>query len=360
MKEIEKLRRRIDRIDREILRQINERARIALEIGKLKRDGKVNFYSPEREREIIEGVSNLNEGPFPTEAVKSIYREIISASRSLEERLRVAYLGPAATFSYLAAIKHFGSSAELIPMENIKNVFQEVDAGRAGFGVVPIENSNEGVVGYNLDMFMDYDLKVSAEIMLRVSQNLLSKSGKAHLVKKIYSHPQPLAQCREWLEKNMPNAALFETASTTRAAEIASKEEDSAAIASEAAANLYKLKFIAKRIEDRRNNFTRFLVIGKEIAPRSGRDKTSITFSVKDKPGALFDILQPFKKAGINLTKIESRPSKRKAWEYIFFVDLEGHLDDKPVKKALAGVKENCLYLKILGSYPMVEDDKSS
>jgi len=360
MREIEKLRKKIDRIDSQILELINERARTALEIGRHKRDKKLFFYNPEREREILEKISGLNEGPFPAESVKSIYREIISASRALEEKLKVAYLGPVATFSHLAAKKHFGSSAELIPVDDIKAVFDSVESGSAAYGIVPIENSNEGAVGYNLDMFMDYDLKVSAEIMLEVSHNLLSRSGRREKVKKIYSHPQPLAQCREWLKKNMPGAALFETSSTTRAAEIASREPDAAAIASEAAAEIYGLKFITRKIEDRRRNYTRFLVVGNDIAPPSGRDKTSIMFSLKDKPGALYGILSPFKKAGINLTKIESRPSKRKAWEYIFFVDLEGHIEDKRVKKALEAVREDCLYLKILGSYPMVEYDKGA
>jgi chorismate mutase/prephenate dehydratase len=356
MSEIEKLRKKIDRVDRELLELINERARIALEIGRHKRDNQIFFYNPEREREILEKISKLNEGPLPKEAVKNIYREIISGSRSLEEKLTVAYLGPRATFSHLAAVRHFGSSAELIPAEDIRNVFDFVESGSASYGVVPIENSNEGVVGYNLDMFMEYDLKVSAEIMLEVSHNLLSRSGKAEKVKKIYSHPQPLAQCRQWLKKNMQGVTLFETSSTTRAAEIAAKDETAAAIASEAAAKIYSLKFIARKIEDRRRNFTRFLVIGSDIAPRTGRDKTSIMFSLKDKPGALYGILAPFKKTGINLSKIESRPSKRKAWEYIFFVDLSGHVEDKSVRKALESVSENCLYFKILGSYPKVED----
>jgi len=360
MREIENLRKKIDAIDRQILALINERAGLARDIGKLKRENNLFFYNPEREREILEKIAGLNRGPFPAEAVKSIYREIISASRALEEKLRVAYLGPVATFSHLAAKKHFGSGAELLPADDIKAVFDSVEKGNASYGVVPIENSNEGVVGYNLDMFMDYDLKVSAEIMLEVSHNLLSRSGKREKVKKIYSHPQPFAQCREWLKKNMPGVSLFETSSTTRAAEIASKDPEAAAIASEAAAEIYGLKFIAGKIEDRRRNYTRFLVIGSDIAPRTGRDKTSIMFSLKDKPGALYGTLAPFKKTGINLTKIESRPSKRKAWEYIFFVDLAGHTEDKQVRKALESVREDCLYLKILGSYPMVDYDKGA
>ncbi len=352
MGELKKLRDRIDEIDNEILELLNRRSRTVLDIAGIKRNEKVKFYSPERERQILERLIALNKGPFPNDALKALYREILSASLSLEEPLKISCLGPLATFSHLAAIRHFGSSAQFMPLESIKLVFESVDKGSAEFGVVPIENSTEGVVSYTLDMFMDYDLKVSAEIMIEVSHNLLSKSGDRSKVRRIYSIPVATAQCRNWLEANMPGVPILEATSTAKAAELASGDNDSAAISSELAAKIYDLHFIDKSIEDSRHNATRFLVISKEFPPATGNDKTSIMFSIKDKPGALYDILLPFKKAKINLTKIESRPSKRKAWEYIFFVDMEGHIEEKKVKKAIESLKEGCLYLKILGSYP--------
>jgi len=353
MKEIEKLRRQIDAIDGEILDALKRRSEVVLEIARIKKNGNVKFYSPEREREVIERLLSLNKGPFPNEGLRSVYREILSASLSLEEPLKVACLGPLATYTHLAALRHFGSSADFMPYESIKEVFDAVDRGEAEFGVVPVENSNEGVVSYTLDMFIDYDLKVSSEVMLEVSHNLLSISGDKSKVRTIYSHPQATAQCRRWLEANMPGIPVLEATSTAKAAEIASGKEDAAAIASELAAKTYNLRSIEKNIEDMRHNVTRFLSIAKESPPKTGRDKTSIMFSVKDRPGALYDILAPFKKAKINLTKIESRPSKRKAWEYIFFVDMEGHAEDKKLSRAIELVKKECLFLKILGSYPI-------
>ena len=352
MKQLEKLRKEIDEIDNEILKLLNKRAEVVIRIAHIKRNEKAKFYSPERERKILERLTALNKGPFPNDTLKVIYREVLSASLSLEEPLKVACLGPLATFTHLAALRQFGSSAAFVPVESIKAVFDAVETGKTAFGVVPIENSNEGVISSTLDLFMDYELKVSAEIMLEVSHNLISKSGEKSKIKKIYSHPQATAQCKGWLEANLSSIPVFESTSTARAAELASQDDDAAAIASELAAKIYDLHFIEKNIEDRRHNFTRFLVISKEYPPRSGKDKTSIMFSIKDRPGALYDILSPFKRTKINLTKIESRPSKRKAWEYIFFVDMEGHIDDKKVRKAIDTMKDNCLYVKILGSYP--------
>ena len=353
MKELEKLRKRIDEIDTEILALLNKRTNIVLDVAHIKRkNGSAIYYSAEREREIVERLTSLNKGPFPNETLKFIYREILSASLALEEPLRVAYFGPAATFTHLAALRHFGSSAQFVPTESIKGVFDAVDSHKAEFGVVPIENSTEGVVSYTLDLFVDYDLKVAAEVMLDIAQNLISKSGDKSKIKKIFSNPHAAAQCRGWLESNLPGVPVHEITSTARAAEVASQDEEAAAIASELAAKVYNLKFVEKSIEDKKHNFTRFLIISKTSPAKSGKDKTSIMFSIKDKPGALYDILYPFKTAKINLTKIESRPSKRKAWEYIFFVDMEGHVEDKKLKKAIEEVKDYCLYLKILGSYP--------
>lgn len=355
MKEIERLRKKIDDIDDEILKLLNRRTNIAIEIGKIKREKNSNFHSPERERKIMQRLLSINKGPFPNDALKVIYREILSASLSLEEPLKVACLGPLATFTHLAAIRHFGSSATFVPVESIKDVFDAVESDKTLYGVVPVENSNEGVISSTLDLFMDYDLKISAEILLEISQNLLSKEKDKKKIKRIYSHPPATAQCKRWLESNMPGIPVLETTSTAKAAELASKDKQSAAIASELAAKVYTLSIIEKGIEDSKHNVTRFLVISKSYPGRTGNDKTSIMFSIKDKPGALYDTLYPFKKSNINLTKIESRPSKRKAWEYIFFVDMEGHIEDKKLKNAIDAVKENCLYLKFLGSYPYGE-----
>jgi chorismate mutase/prephenate dehydratase len=352
VKELEKLRKEIDEIDTKILNLLNKRSNIVLDIAHIKRNENAKFYSPERERQILERLANLNKGPFPNETLKVIYREILSASLSLEEPLKVACLGPLATFTHLAGLRHFGASASFVPVGSIKDVFDAVETDKADFGVEPIENSNEGVVSYTLDMFMDYDLKISAEIMLEISQNLLSRSGDKSKIKKVYSHPHAAAQCRRWLESNLPGIPVLEITSTAKAAEFAAKEDAAAAIASELAAKVYALNFVEKNIEDSRHNFTRFLVISKEFPKRSGRDKTSVMLSLKDRPGSLYSSLEPFKKAKINLTKIESRPSKRKAWEYIFFVDMEGHIEDSKLKKAIEAVKDNCLYLKVLGSYP--------
>lgn len=355
MKELEKLRKRIDSIDREILDALNRRAEVVIEVGRIKRDEKLKFHSPERERKLLEKLARLNKGGFPNEGLRAVYREIMSASLSLEEPLKVAYLGPRATFSHMAAMKHFGSVADFRPCDSVREIFDAVDAGKTDYGIVPIENSTEGVVTHTIDMFSEYDLKVFAEVMINISNNLLSKSGKLRDVKKIYSHSQPIAQCRKWLESKAPGIPVFETASTARAAELAAKNKDCAAIASELAARIYGLAFVERGIEDNRHNMTRFLVISKDQPPKSARSKTSIMFSVKDKPGSLYNVLLPFKKKKINLTKIESRPSKRKAWEYIFFVDMEGHVEDRKIRSVLDEVGRECLFLKILGSYPIGE-----
>ncbi len=352
MGELEKLRAGIDGIDDEIVELLNRRSEYVLKIGNIKRSQNVKFYKPDRERQILERLTKNNRGPFPNDALKAIYREILSASLALEEPLKVSCLGPLATFTHLAALRHFGSSASFVPVDSIKQVFENVETGKAEYGVVPIENSNEGVISYTLDMFMDFDLKVTAEIILEVSHNLLSKQTDRLKIKRIYSHPQALAQCRGWLESNMPGVIIKESTSTAKAAELAARDKDSAAIASELAARMYDLSILERNIEDSRHNVTRFLVVSKDFPPKTGNDKTSVMFSIKDRPGSLYAILLPFKRAKINLTKIESRPSKRKAWEYIFFVDMEGHIEDRKVKKAIESLKEGSLYLKILGSYP--------
>ena len=347
-------RQEIDKIDDEIVRLLGERAQHVIEIGKLKKatDAQALLHTPAREAEILDRLCKINTGPFPNEALRAVYREIMSGSLALEGPLKVSYLGPRATFTHLACIRKFGSSAQYLPMTSITDVFNEVERGRVDFGVVPIENSTEGVVNHTLDMFIDSNLQIYGEALLEVSHNLLSKCESLEAVKKIYSHPHAIAQCRQWLETNLPNIPYSEVHSTARAAEICTEEPSAAAIASELAGQIYGLKVLKPRIEDNINNYTRFLVLSLKAPERTGKDKTSVMLSVKDKVGALYDLLRPFASHGTNLTKIESRPSRRKAWEYLFFIDLEGHVEEDRVKRALDEIRPRCLFLKILGSYP--------
>lgn len=349
---IEDLRTAIDSIDDRIVELLNERSRVVLEVGRLKSGSNLQFHVPGRERQIYDRLLGNNPGPFPNDALRSVYREVISACLALESPMKVAFLGPKATFSHLATMQQFGLSAELVPLKSIPSVFEEVEKGRACYGVVPVENSTEGVVSHTLDMFVESGLKITAEILLEVHHDLLSRTGRMEDVKKVYSHPQPLAQCRQWLDENLPGIPVVDVASTATAAQIVSEDYSAAAIASELAASLYDLKVIRSRIEDQLNNYTRFLVISRTATERSGNDKTSVLFSVKDEPGILCRMLEPFAKRGINLSKIESRPFKKKAWEYIFFLDLSGHYSDADVAAALKELNDCCQFLKVLGSYP--------
>lgn len=353
-KDLSGYRNKIDRIDDEILRLLNERSKSVIEIGRIKKeqDADANLHTPAREAAIIERLVSGNPGPFPSEAIRPVYREIMSASLSLEGPQKVAYLGPRATFTHMACMQKFGSSAQYIPVHSIKEVFNEVERGRAHFGVVPIENTTEGVVNHTLDMFVDSNLLIYGEVLQEVSHHLMSRSGVAEEVKKICSHPHAIAQCRNWLETHMSHVPVSEVASTARAAEMCLEDPAMAAIASELAAQLYGLKVIKARIEDNLNNYTRFLVLSQKPPQRTGKDKTSLMFSIKDKVGALYDLLRPFASHGISMTKIESRPSRRKAWEYIFFVDVEGHMEEERVNRAIEEIKGRCLFMKILGSYP--------
>ncbi|KAF0215986.1 MAG: chorismate mutase / prephenate [Geobacteraceae bacterium] len=352
MKTIKELRKEIDAVDDRILELLNRRAALVIEVGKLKRDDKGEFHVPSREREIHERLTSKNEGPFPNEALRSVFREIISASLALEAPMKVAFFGPKATFTHMAAMHQFGLSAELVPQKSIPAVFEEVEKGRAQYGVVPVENSTEGMVSHTLDMFMEGNLLINAEVLLEIHHNLLSRTGRFEDIKKVYSHPQPIAQCRNWLAENLPNVPVVDVASTAVAAQIVSDDYTAAAIASELAATMYDLKVVRERIEDQVNNFTRFLVIGKKMAEKSGDDKTSLMFSVKDEVGILYRMLEPFAKRGINLSKIESRPLKKKAWEYIFFLDLAGHINEPVIAEAVQELKECCQFVKVLGSYP--------
>jgi chorismate mutase/prephenate dehydratase len=351
MERLKRLRKRIDQIDTGILRLLNKRAKVTLDIGKLKSKGEKPSFSPDREAQVYKRMLDSNKGPLSNETVQAIYREVMSGSLALQKKLKIAYLGPEATFTHIAALKKFGSSVEYIKTESITEVFTEVERQRADYGVVPIENSTEGAVNHTLDMFVESDLKICSEVLLPIEHNLLSRA-KMKSIKRVYSNPQVLAQCRLWLETNLPGVEIIPVSSTTKAAQIVARGTNAAAIASSLAAAKYNLKIVASSIEDSPHNITRFLIIGKDEALPSGNDKTSIMFSVKDRVGVLHDILVPFKKKRINLTKIESRPSKREAWKYYFFLDMQGHIKEKKVKEALDDLGRHCDYLKILGSYP--------
>ena len=353
--EINVLRKKIDFVDRRILELLNLRANAANGIGHLKKKNRDHFYAPDREKKVLNSILKRNAGPLSNIAIENIYREILSSCRALEKKLTISYLGPEATFTHQAAIKNFGSSVSYLPVKTIADIFTEVEKDRADYGVVPIENSTEGMINHTLDMFIDSDLSICAEIGLKIEQCLLSKPGDIGKVKRIYSFTPPLAQCRNWIEENLPGKQVVEVSSTAEAARSASRDGSGAAIASSVAAEKYGLKIISQGIEDIRENYTRFLVIGKSESGISGEDKTSILVSIKDKVGALHDMLVAFKKYGVNLTKIESRPTKKKAWEYIFFIDFIGHISDKKVQNVLNGIKKSCSYIKVLGSYPRAE-----
>ena len=348
---VDVLRKKIDQIDEKIVNLLNARASLAQHIGHSKSLSSQEVYVPNREKEILQQVSELNRGPLPTDAIRSVFREIISGCRSLEARLNVAFFGAEATYSHLAAKEKFGSSADLRSTASITEVFQEVSQDRASFGVVPIENSTEGVVAHTLDCLVESDLQICAEVYLDIHHHLLSKSGKADDVRRILSHPQALAQCRGWLTAHFPRITVEEVASTAHGAIAAANDSNIAAISSALAKEVYNLSAVASNIEDRSNNITRFVVIGKLLTKACGDDKTSLVFSAKDKPGVLFQMLQPFARSRINLSKIESRPMKNKPWEYLFFLDLRGHRDQPVVKRAMAELEKNCVFLKVLGSY---------
>lgn len=350
--EIALFRQEIDRIDDVIVELLNKRAKLAIEIGKEKASRNLEFYSPERERAIFERLSANNNGPFPNEALRAVFREILSASLSLEKPLKVSFLGPRATFTHLACLQYFGRSTQFIPERNIRSVFEGVERERVDYGVIPIENSTEGVIAHTLDLFMQSDVRICREVMIEISLDLLSRSDRLSDIRRVYSHPHALAQCRSWLESHLEDAEIIDMPSTAKAAEIASSEPHSGAVASSYAAKLYDLNVLEKRIQDVPYNYTRFLVIGKKDESPTGHDKTSLMFSLKDNVGALYNALKPFADHGVNLTKIESRPHKGKAWDYIFFVDLEGHRTDEKLAAALEAFQEVCSELKLLGSYP--------
>ncbi|MCF7887034.1 MAG: prephenate dehydratase [Candidatus Omnitrophica bacterium] len=348
--EIDEIRKKIDKIDEKILKDLNQRAKEVLKISNLKKKKKIRRYSPERESKIIRKLNKINKGPFSKEDIRNIFIEILSASRSQREELKIVYLGPEGTFTHLAARKKFGKKCKYLPAEGISDVFYKIEKEKADFGVVPVENSTEGVISHTLDMFFTSSLNICAEITLNISHFLLGRTNSK--IKRVYSNPQVFPQCRKWIAKHLAGAELIPTTSTAKAAQQAKSDRWGACIGGKILADLYDLKIIAGSIEDLSSNYTRFLVVASSDSAPSGDDKSSLLFSVKDRVGALYDVLSTFGQNKINLTKIESRPSKKKPWEYYFFVDLEGHKNSNRLKRALDKLKEQCIFVKVLGSYP--------
>lgn len=352
---LKKLRVQIDSLDKKILQLISDRARCAQEVARVKTaaDPSAVFYRPEREAQVLRSIMAKNDGPLNDEEMARLFREIMSACLALEDPVRVAFLGPEGTFTQQASFKHFGHSAVCVPMAAIDEVFREVSAGAVNYGVVPVENSSEGVVNHTLDSFMDSSLNICGEVVLRIHQHMMiSANTRREHITRIYSHAQSLAQCRKWLDAHWPMAERVAVSSNAEAARRIKGEWNSAAIAGDMAAELYGLEKIAEKIEDQPDNSTRFLIIGNQPVPASGNDKTSVVISMRNQPGALHAILEPFHVHNIDLTRVETRPSRSGMWNYVFFVDFEGHQDDPVVCKVLEKLGERANDLKILGSYP--------
>ena len=354
--DLEAVRARIDAVDEEIHRFISERARLAQQVGISKAAGgrAVDFYRPEREAQVLRLARARNAGPLRDEEVLRLFREIMSACLAQQEPRKVAFLGPEGTFTQTAVLNHFGHSVRALPLLSIDEVFHEVEAGNADFGVVPIENSTEGTVNHTLDRFLTSPLKICGEVELRIRQHLMGTMGSLARIARVCSHPQSLAQCREWLEEHLPGIEQVPVSSNAEGARRARDEDGSAAIAGDTAAEVYGLKILAMQIEDRADNTTRFLVLGRKLFSPSGEDRTTLLVSVghTDAPGALYRLLEPLAKHRVSLTRIESRPSRRRKWDYVFFMDLEGHAEDRHVAKALAALKLRASLFRILGSYP--------
>ncbi len=350
-KALEDLRKKIDEVDLSLVGLLNKRLGFVKEVGEAKKNGNLPVYHPDRENQVLKKIESYNES-FPIESLKQIWIEIMAVSREVQSPLKVAYLGPEATYTHMAVLKQFGSAGEILPIKSIYDVFQTVETGNANFGVVPIENSTGGAVNHTLDRFLDSPLKIVAEIYLNVSHCLLSGAEDLSSITKIYSHAQSIVQCRSWIQSNLPDAEINETSSNAKAASVASWDKFGAAIAGRVAADVYGLNVLAEGIQDNAINITRFLVIGNETSKMTGNDKTSFVCSVQDKSGALHDLLSTFSKRGINMNKIESRPSRTKAWEYLFYIDIDGHIDEDNVKATLKDLESVTKFVKILGSYP--------
>jgi chorismate mutase/prephenate dehydratase len=348
------LRTKIDALDEQIIRLLNERADLVHEVGLIKKAEGGAIYAPEREEQVLRGLATKArdlQSRLPEASIRAIYREIMSASFALEKGLVIAYFGPEATNTHQAARGRFGASVEYAAQVTIADVFDAVSRGKADYGVVPIENSTEGAVNHTLDVFMESDLRICAQILMRIENHLAACISKGE-IRRLYSHPQVFGQCRNWLRTNLPDVDLIEVSSTPRAAELAAKEPNAGALVGAMAAEFHGLNILEAGVQDHPNNTTRFLVVGHRTSPRTGDDRTSLMFSLQDKPGALFSAIEPFKRLKINMSKIESRPSKRKAWEYFFFVDIDGHTDDQAVKDAIAELETHCTFVKVLGTYP--------
>lgn len=347
------IRERIDVLDREILRLISERAALATKVADVKTaSGDKEFYRPEREAAVLRRIKELNPGPLEGEDVARLFREIMSACLALEQTLAVAFLGPEGTFTQAAALKHFGHSVRTIPLGDISDIFREVEAGSCHYGVVPVENSTEGVISHTLDMFMRSPLKIAGEVSLRIHHHLMSREADLAAIHTVFSHQQSLAQCRGWLDRHLSNAERIAVGSNAEAARMAAAQAGTAAVAGEAASEIYDLELRASRIEDEPGNTTRFLVIAKEDSPASGRDKTSLLLSCRNEAGGLHRLLSPLAEHRISMTRIESRPSKRGIWDYVFFIDILGHRDEALVGKVLKVLEDESYYLRVLGSYP--------
>jgi chorismate mutase / prephenate dehydratase len=353
--ELDTLRDKMKKKDKDIVRLLNERAQISVQIGKVKGEGGMQVYDPAQEAKVHDYLQELNAGALPPKALNAIFREVISASRDLQRPMTIAFLGPEVTFSHLAARLHFGESSRYFPQTGISRVFDEVEKGSIDWGVVPVENSLEGSINTTLDRLITTPLKIRAEIFLRISQCLISSAKNIKDIKKIYSIPHALAQCQVWLKTNLPNCVLGETESTAAAVQMVSGKKNEAAIGSSLAGKIYGLNLLAEGIEDNSSNMTRFLVIGAGQSDATGNDKTSLIFTTSHSPGSLHSALASFARRKINLAKIESHPVKEKLWEYSFFVDMIGHITDKQVKSCLEELKKKTTFLKILGSYPKNE-----
>jgi chorismate mutase/prephenate dehydratase len=351
--DLEEIRKDIDQIDHKLLDLLNERVKLAQKVGHFKLERGLEVYVPSREEEIFGRLTAINAGPLPEKAVRSIYREIISAAISLEKSLKVAYLGPEATYTHQAALKNFGSSVSYLSLNSVPDVFTSVRRGDADYGVVPVENSTQGTVISTLDMLVESELTIVAQIYMHIAHCLISQSP-LEKIKSVHSKDNALGQCRQWLSRMLPDVDLVDSPSTAASVEYAKTHPDAAAIASSIAAELYGVPIVAEEVMDKPDNVTRFLVIGKSPTPMLGgdRDKTSIVFSLQDKAGTLINALSGFSSRGINLCKIESRPSRRRAWDYYFYVDFIGHQDDPKVREALDELEKLCPILRVLGSYP--------
>ncbi len=352
--DLQKIRHRIDDLDLEILKLISERAKCAEQVALIKRaaDADCEFYRPDREAEVLNRILAANEGPLDDEEMARLFREIMSACLALEETLKVAYLGPEGTFTQAAALKHFGSSIIALPFSAINEVFREVESRSCKFGIVPIENSTEGVVNHTLDSFLQSPLQICGEVEIRIHQHLLSNETELATIKRLYSHPQSLAQCRNWLDNHLPGAERVNSSSNAEAARLAAAEKGAAAIASPTAAELYQLEVLRKNIEDNPDNTTRFLIIGQQSIPATGKDKTTLLVSTRNRPGALYQLLAAFAENNVSLSRIESRPSRCTNWEYVFFLDIDGHRENSDIQAALQQLDKTADMVKVLGSYP--------